>query len=94
MIPTQYELARWLNNHHLSIGLNARLMKFGEEAGEVFGAAVAQAEGLEGKFDLGQELAQTFMCLLGIAYAAGLDLTEEIGKEWDRMQVREWEHLK
>lgn len=84
---------RWVESKGLDTSIDGRLKKLGEEVGEVFGAVVALQEGRVGKFNIAQELAQTFMCLLGLSEAAGIDLDAAIRAEWSEMQSRVWEHL-
>lgn len=92
-IPTEADFMQWVEERGLNPHIDARLKKFGEEVGEVFGAAVAMDEDLTTKYKLGQEMAQVFLCLRGIAGAAGIDLDAEIEAEWERIQTRRWPHL-
>lgn len=93
VFPTQQDVMRWVETKRLSTTVDARLKKLGEEVGEVFGAVVALDEGRLGKFNIAQELAQTTICLLGLAEALGIDLDIAVRTEWTQMQTRTWEHL-
>lgn len=83
--PTQTQIMEWVRiKFPTKTSVVHRAMKLGEEAGEVLGAVTKMDEGRKTKADLGQELAQAVICCMGVAEAAGIDLDQEVRREWDR----------
>lgn len=86
-LPDERAVAKWvLERFPFQRSLHWRITKHTEEAGEVAGAYVKMNDGTGRKTaaDLRQECAQAYICLLGIAGAAGFRLDDAVAEEWER----------
>lgn len=79
--------ARWPHRAHA----DARAMKLAEEAGEVVGQVTRVIEGRGSVEAIAKEMAQTVMCLKGLAAIYDIDIDSAVRDEWAEMQTRQWE---
>lgn len=90
-IPTQAQVLAWVEDRWPNtVDPICRALKLGEEAGEVCGAVIKQAQGIRTSSDVRQETAQVVMAALGLAESVGFDLWEAVADEWAEMATRTW----
>lgn len=83
-MPTQADVLAWRAKRDLRTDIDGCALKLGEEAGEVLGALIKMGEGRKTINDLRMEVAQTVICAMGVAEAAGFDVFDAVADEWER----------
>lgn len=81
--PNQHDALDWCEKKGYRTDLYGRSAKLVEEAAEALAAVIKMEEGRKTLTDLAQETAQTVICAMALAEAAGFDLNEAVQAEWD-----------